>query len=444
MPERVATPMPAIKLLFLCYAKSKVRIHSELRHRNVVELCDWYKTSHHTGLILEHCVGGDLLTILQQLHKDSMLSEESIHDLAYDMVKALQFLHSKGIIHCNIKPSNILFDEYGCAKLCDFGSAKELKNISTHSSSVPLAKRGTPCYMAPELFEDVGIYSYASDLWALGCVLYECFARRPPFMAREYNNIKSILSDPIPPLCGHPSQHFVDLINSLLVKNPAERIQWPELCAHPFWRREIPPVALPAFDFNENAENAENAEDEAAQPEDMANLDFNENSENAEDEAHAVITVSIPSHQDQRQDQRQDQGQDQRQDQRRHTEESLPLFLVKFFIRGFVWLLPSEFIKYALKDQNAREKKRKFSYGILALMTGRLLMTGCLLSLSVLVSTKIRYYAFTFFSGFFLVTLAFVERKLWKLDNAWHDLIILVGGLFSFWLSFALHRFLFL
>ncbi|KAG2399671.1 Serine/threonine-protein kinase [Vigna angularis] len=315
-----------------------VRIHSELRHRNVVELCDWYKTSHHTGLILEHCVGGDLLTILQQLHK-----------------------------------------------LCDFGSAKELKNISTHSSSVPLAKRGTPCYMAPELFEDVGIYSYASDLWALGCVLYECFARRPPFMAREYNNIKSILSDPIPPLCGHPSQHFVDLINSLLVKNPAERIQWPELCAHPFWRREIPPVALPAFDFNENAENAENAEDEAAQPEDMANLDFNENSENAEDEAHAVITVSIPSHQDQRQDQRQDQGQDQRQDQRRHTEESLPLFLVKFFIRGFVWLLPSEFIKYALKDQNAREKKRKFSYGILALMTGRLLMTGCLLSLSVLV-----------------------------------------------------------
>ncbi|XP_052731852.1 serine/threonine-protein kinase RUNKEL-like isoform X3 [Vigna angularis] len=422
MPERVATPMPAIKLLFLCYAKSKVRIHSELRHRNVVELCDWYKTSHHTGLILEHCVGGDLLTILQQLHKDSMLSEESIHDLAYDMVKALQFLHSKGIIHCNIKPSNILFDEYGCAKLCDFGSAKELKNISTHSSSVPLAKRGTPCYMAPELFEDVGIYSYASDLWALGCVLYECFARRPPFMAREYNNIKSILSDPIPPLCGHPSQHFVDLINSLLVKNPAERIQWPELCAHPFWRREIPPVALPAFDFNENAENAENAEDEAAQPEDMANLDFNENSENAEDEAHAVITVSIPSHQDQRQDQRQDQGQDQRQDQRRHTEESLPLFLVKFFIRGmiegifqiagqvigsmspkndyrprilrdilftisgFVWLLPSEFIKYALKDQNAREKKRKFSYGILALMTGRLLMTGCLLSLSVLIS----------------------------------------------------------
>jgi len=104
--------------------------------------------------------------------------------------------------------------------------------------------------MAPELFDDGGVHSYASDFWALGCVLYECYAGRPPFVEKEFTQlVKSILSDPIPPLPGNPSRPFVNLINSLLVKNPAERIQWPELCEHAFWRSKFTSVPLPpAFD----------------------------------------------------------------------------------------------------------------------------------------------------------------------------------------------------
>ena len=100
--------------------------------------------------------------------------------------------------------------------------------------------------MAPELFKEDGIHSYASDMWALGCVLYECFVGRPPFMGREFTQlVKSILSDPTPILPGSPSRPFVNLINSLLVKDPAERIRWPELCGHAFWRTTITPVSLP-------------------------------------------------------------------------------------------------------------------------------------------------------------------------------------------------------
>lgn len=106
--------------------------------------------------------------------------------------------------------------------------------------------------MAPDLFEDGGVHSYASDFWALGCVLYECYAGRPPFVGREFTKlVKSILSDPTPPLPGNPSRPFVNLINSLLVKDPAERIQWPELCGHAFWRTKlnlVPLPAQPAFD----------------------------------------------------------------------------------------------------------------------------------------------------------------------------------------------------
>lgn len=200
--------------------------------------------------MLEYCVGGDLKGLLEQ---DKKLPESAMHDLAYDLVKALLFLHSQGIIYCDLKPSNILLDEFGCMKLCDFGLARRLKDIEkTNPGDVPQPMRGTPCYMAPELFQEGGVHSYASDFWALGCVLYECYAGRPPFVGSEFTQlVKSILSEPTPPLPDNPSRSFQNLINCLLMKDPVERLQWSELCGHNFWRSSMPMIPLPpqpAFD----------------------------------------------------------------------------------------------------------------------------------------------------------------------------------------------------
>ncbi|GAB2211724.1 hypothetical protein Droror1_Dr00025057 [Drosera rotundifolia] len=238
----------AVKSVDKCH-KSKVlqevKILHDLDNPNILKFYAWYETSAHFWLVLEYCVGGDFMKLLQQ---DIQLPEDSIHDLAFDIVRALQFLHSKGIIYCDLKPSNILLDENGHTKLCDFGLARKLNDISEATScSLPQSKRGTPCYMAPELFQDGGIHSYASDLWALGCVLYECFTGRPPFVGKEFAQLaNSIISDPAPPLPGDPSSAFTDLINSLLVKDPAKRMQWPELCTHAFWRTKHSSVPLPS------------------------------------------------------------------------------------------------------------------------------------------------------------------------------------------------------
>ncbi|MBA0696600.1 hypothetical protein Goari_003140, partial [Gossypium aridum] len=229
----------------------EVRILHSLNDPYILKFYSWYETSAHLWLVLEYCTGGDLMTLLRQ---DGKLPEDSIYFLAYDLVRALLYLHSKGIIYCDLKPSNILLDENGHTKLCDFALARKLSDISkTPSSMLPQAKRGTPCYMAPELFEDGGVHSFASDFWALGCVLYECYTGRPPFVGRQFTQlVKSILSDPTPPLSGSPSSSFVNIVNSLLIKNPAERIKWSELCLHSFWRTKFSLVALPPQPAFEN------------------------------------------------------------------------------------------------------------------------------------------------------------------------------------------------
>ncbi|KAK6930106.1 Protein kinase domain [Dillenia turbinata] len=154
-----------------------------------------YETSAHLGLVLEYCVGGSPNIIGSErmtfdeisfgmFLQDKQLPEESIHDLAYGLVKALQYWHSEGVIYCDLKPLNILLDDNGHTKL-------------------PPAKFGTPCYVASGLFQDGGVHSHASDFWALGCVLYERYAGRPPFVGRVFTQfVKSILSDPTLPLPG--------------------------------------------------------------------------------------------------------------------------------------------------------------------------------------------------------------------------------------------------
>jgi serine/threonine protein kinase len=107
-----------------------------------------------------------------------------------------EHLHHSGILYCDLKPSNVLIDEYGVLKLCDFGLAR---SIPTDQDDVQATKRGTPCYMAPELFTDDGVYSCASDLWALGCILYEMVVGVPPFVSNSFEDlVNMVLTSPVP------------------------------------------------------------------------------------------------------------------------------------------------------------------------------------------------------------------------------------------------------
>ena len=131
---------------------------------------------------MEFCQTKDLSRCLWQ-NKHNSYSERTIKQISSQLLLGLQSLHKNGIIHCNLKPSNILIDEYGNVKICDF--KKSLKISTMTKTDIMNNKRAmTPCYTSPELFQNDGIYSFKSDLWALGCIMYELAVGQVPFLMK--------------------------------------------------------------------------------------------------------------------------------------------------------------------------------------------------------------------------------------------------------------------
>ena len=111
--------------------------------------------------------------------------------------------------------------------------------------SASQASRGTPAYMAPELFQEGATQSTASDLWALGCVLYECAAGTAPFVHPSFSElVRHILHEDPASLPG-ASPEFSHLLSRLLDKNPATRMTWAEMLTHPFWQFTLPVTPMP-------------------------------------------------------------------------------------------------------------------------------------------------------------------------------------------------------
>ncbi|CAH0515959.1 unnamed protein product [Peronospora belbahrii] len=205
----------------------------KLNSRYVVRFYDWYESSNHIWLILEYCMGGDLLNLITQ---DKQLPESVVKSFGSELVAGLQYLHANSILYCDLKPANILIDEFGSLKLADFGLARRVPEI--HTTPTPSLAPGSPHYMAPELFQQNAVHSFASDFWALGCVLFELRTGRQPFTHGNFSQLaRMIQTDAVEfSILGcDMSLEFRDLLERLLVKDPYQRITWKELVDHPFW-----------------------------------------------------------------------------------------------------------------------------------------------------------------------------------------------------------------
>ena len=150
--------------------------------------------------VMELATGGDLEGLIQQsLSTSTSKSASSASNRHYydsipfytsQLITAVDFLHSKGVLHCDLKPANILLDaNTGCLKLTDFGCALDIKQLSSSSSSSPssstllLFPRGTSQYSAPEILraELPSTLTVALDYWSVGCIIHAMLHGRSPF-----------------------------------------------------------------------------------------------------------------------------------------------------------------------------------------------------------------------------------------------------------------------
>lgn len=193
----------------------------------------------HSGIVTIHDVGAhegtpfiamELLqghTLQRRVDEKGPMRAAEVVDIAIQLAQALDYAHRKGVVHRDVKADNVMLSRSGTPKLTDFGIARlrqpDSRTVTTEETIV-----GTPNYMAPEQVEGKEVDGRA-DLYALGILMYFLLAGRLPFHSDSpVTTLVSIVNDPAPALRPRDAatpRVLIELINTLMAKDPAERYQ---------------------------------------------------------------------------------------------------------------------------------------------------------------------------------------------------------------------------
>lgn len=205
----------------------EIKIHAVLDHPNVVEYVDCFEEGDDICMLLEHCDHGTLDGLLVDLdRRGKTLPERHVLRIVRQVVIGLAYLHSRDVIHRDIKPGNVFLasgrGDAVVVKLGDFGFAR----VGAEGGSAMLC--GTPNYIAPEAVTD-GTYSSATDMWAVGVLTFTLLFGRPPFNAPTTRKIlANVVRSPVPlpaPTSSTPSvsPDALAVIRDCLAHDPSRR-----------------------------------------------------------------------------------------------------------------------------------------------------------------------------------------------------------------------------
>jgi eukaryotic-like serine/threonine-protein kinase len=194
----------------------EARVMASLRHRHIIAV---HEVGENRGVLffsMDLAVGS--LADRTARPGQSRQAARVLHAVA----GAIQHAHERGVIHCDLKPSNILLDEQGEPLVSDFGLAR----LPEGTASAEGGLIGTPAYMAPEQLADARPLTAAADVWSLGVILYELLAGRRPFTARTLDELQWQVATQEPPPLGRrlPAEARLEaLCRRCLEKEPGRR-----------------------------------------------------------------------------------------------------------------------------------------------------------------------------------------------------------------------------
>ncbi|KAL0978526.1 hypothetical protein UPYG_G00171700 [Umbra pygmaea] len=216
-------------------AEQEAQLLSRLQHPNIVTYREsWEGGDCQLFIVMGFCEGGDLYHRLKQ-QKGELLPERQVVEWFVQIAMALQYLHDKCILHRDLKTQNIFLTKTNIIKVGDLGIARVLENQNDMASTLI----GTPYYMSPELFSNKP-YNHKSDVWALGCCVYEMSTLKHAFNAKDMNSlVYRIVEGKLPQMPSKYDPQLGDLIKSMLCKRPEDRPDVKLILRQPYIKRQI-------------------------------------------------------------------------------------------------------------------------------------------------------------------------------------------------------------
>lgn len=197
-----------------------------LKHPNIVDILDAgveeSEEGDHCYIVMELIENGD--TLKTYCNAQNLLPLETVVEIIFKCAKALDYAHRNGVVHRDIKPTNILIDKERDVKIADFSIAHLMNSDTT--STMPMGFVGSPRYMSPEQVQEDQITNQ-TDLFSLGIVMYELLTGKHPFAAESFSRlIHMIINEEHTPLSTHRSdvpEILEKIIHHALQKNPEKR-----------------------------------------------------------------------------------------------------------------------------------------------------------------------------------------------------------------------------
>lgn len=232
--------------------ETEIKCLRKLQHRHIVNIVDSVESSRYLWIIMECAEGGGLYDRIVQLQH---FSERSAAHVVKQVLKAVHYMHSYGVVHRDLKPENILLmsaDDDSDVKVADFGLAVILDNgLQGYRIDESMRMKaamgirdpfcGSPICMAPEVARRNAAYGTQCDIWSVGCITYELLSGSPPFDARSAAELFQILQR----VCGPSFNDWIwleispnakDLVIKMLQPNPEDRVSAREALDHGWFR----------------------------------------------------------------------------------------------------------------------------------------------------------------------------------------------------------------